>query len=102
MAPPLRDYAETLDPLPNPQWTFRRVYLWLVSTVLLIMLWRAVERAPPDAIETIALGLIVLLGFALSIYLIGPTAEHIVRLGAALKLPERRRDHDFGPPESAP
>lgn len=81
-ATPIADHAEPLArALPDGVWTFRRVFVWLLTLVLLTLIWRIVELAPAEHLAGIAQGLIGLIALLVIVYTIGPTAEHIVRLG---------------------
>ncbi|BCW89979.1 hypothetical protein sos41_31470 [Alphaproteobacteria bacterium SO-S41] len=79
------DYAERAAAMPANTWTFRRIFVFIVTGVLLVLLWRLVELMPVEAAPEIAKWLIVLIAIFAVLYLVGPTAEHVVRLGSIVQ-----------------
>lgn len=65
---------------PEPKWVWRRLIVWVVSVFAMLQLHGILKRIPLEHIAQIADRLLVLLGLVLAVYLIGPTAEHIVAL----------------------
>lgn len=63
---------------PEPQWTFRRVYVWAVTALACGALGWIIARAPESDLRELGLRITWLLLAVITIYLIGPTAEHIV------------------------
>lgn len=72
-APPSR-------PMPEPQWFWRRLLTWVVVVAALVGVHRVIGLIPAGQLAPIADRLIYLLGAVVTLYLIGPTAEHIVAL----------------------
>lgn len=79
------DYAEPLKGLPAGVWTFRRVFVFALTLIAMALVWRIIELAPPAYLAAIAKWLIGLVGLLVVVYTIGPTAEHIVRLGKVVE-----------------
>lgn len=75
------DYAEQAAALPPNKWTFRRFAFFLVVAVLLALRWREIELMPAEDLRETAHDGALLIGLFAILYFIGPTAEHIVRLG---------------------
>lgn len=72
--------------LPEPQWLWRRIYVFVASFGLWRLLGRLVERAGPEQTPQIAHGLMTLLALMLVLYLVAPTAQQLVALSANLRL----------------
>lgn len=72
--------------LPQPQWLWRRLYVFVASFGLWRLLDRLVERAGPEQMSQIANGLMTLLALMLVLYLVAPTAQQLVALSANLRL----------------
>lgn len=78
------------SPMPESSWRWRRIYTWTLTIVILVLMWRAVDRLADIAVVEPAVGIpafvtvlkLLLIGqiiFGLN-YLVGPTAEHIVQM----------------------
>lgn len=67
-------------PLPEAQWLWRRLAIF---TVCIFAMWKLnglIDRLPLGDLRPITQHLILLLATLLALYLIGPTAEHIIAL----------------------
>lgn len=67
-------------PLPEGQWVWRRVAIFTVCSFLMWKLHGLIDRMPLGDLRPITQHLILLLATLLALYLIGPTAEHIIAL----------------------
>lgn len=72
--------------VPEAQWLWRRLYVFIASFGLWRLLDRLVERAGPEQMAEIAHGLMTLLALMLVLYLVAPTAQQLVALSANLRL----------------
>ncbi len=79
------DYAERLSALPANSWTFRRIFIFAATALLLALEWRMVELMPPADLAGVAKWHVALIGLLAFLYLVGPTAEHVVRLGSLVQ-----------------
>lgn len=79
------------DPLPEPSWTFRRWFTWLLTAACLIfigcIIWRITESRH---LAGVAYGLIGLCALIATYYLIAPSAEHLAKLARLADLFKRR------------
>lgn len=73
-------------PLAEGRWLWRRLYVFVGSAGLWLLLARTVEAAPPQAVLPLARGLMGLLALVLALYLVAPTAQQLVELTANLRL----------------
>lgn len=73
-------------PLAEGRWVWRRLYVFVSSVVIWTLLAVAVARVPPALLPTVAQGLMSLLGIILVLYLVAPTAQHLVEIAAHLRL----------------
>ncbi|MDQ1154015.1 hypothetical protein [Brevundimonas sp. SORGH_AS_0993] len=74
------------QPLAEGRWLWRRLYAFLVSAGLWLLLLRAVETMPPERLVHATDGLMGLLALILVLYLVAPTAQQLIALIAELKL----------------
>ena len=65
-------------PLPEGQWFWRRLAIFTVCSFVMWKLNGLIDRLPLGDLRTITQHLILLLATLLALYLIGPTAEHII------------------------
>lgn len=72
-------------PQPEAQWLWRRLFTWIVTAFILLQLHLLIARMPLEDLRTIAERLIMLLASLIALYLIGPSAEHIIALVRAWK-----------------
>ncbi|WP_242913472.1 hypothetical protein [Brevundimonas pishanensis] len=72
-------------PQPEAQWLWRRLFTWIVTAFILLQLHLLIDRMPLEDLRTIAERLILLLASLIALYLIGPSAEHIIALVRAWK-----------------
>ena len=85
MSPAQRDalVAAIQDPPPEPSWGWRRGLTWFITVVSLAlvggMIWKL---APGMAGVGIAYGLIGLVGWTATLYLVGPSADEVARIFA--------------------
>ena len=76
-----RRMIDPQDPLPEPKFTYRRIFSYGVSLALLAILGLIVWRIDDgDALRQLALYLCVLLFFVITYYMVAPSAEQIVKL----------------------
>lgn len=84
------------DPLPEPSWLWRRLYVYVVSIAFLVLISMAVHRMSevasvnPEtgvaALLTVIKWLIAALICVLTYYLVAPSAEQIVKMIQASRL----------------
>ena len=80
------DGRTTVQPLAEGRWLWRRLYVFLVSAGLWLLLLRSLGRMPPDRLVHAADGLMGLLALTLVLYLMAPTAQQLAAMIAELKL----------------
>lgn len=69
------------DPLPESNFFWRRIYSYLVTCALIGLLIFVVSKMQsPESLRIAALYLSVLLWFAVTYYMVAPSAEQIVRI----------------------
>lgn len=78
------------DPLPEANWLWRRVFVYLVTGVILYMVWGAMDRLAASAMllpergipALLALSkwLIAMSGLVVTFYMVAPSAEQIVKM----------------------
>lgn len=73
-------------PLPEGRWLWRRLYAFLVSGGLWVLLMRVVGRAAPEQTPRLAEGLMGLLALILVLYLVAPTAQQLAALAASTRI----------------
>lgn len=80
------------QPLAEGRWLWRRLYAFMVSAGLLVLLMRTVARMPADMLPKMTDGLMGLLALILVLYLVAPTAQQLAALiaEARLRLPGGR------------
>lgn len=71
--------------LAEGRWLWRRLYVFVVSLALWRMLASVIDRAPAEAMDRIASGLMGLLALILVLYLVAPTAQQLIALFASLR-----------------
>lgn len=72
--------------LAEAKWLWRRLYVFAASFALWRVLSRVVDRTEPNALPTVASGLMSLLALTLVLYLVAPTAQQLVALLGNLRL----------------
>lgn len=84
MSPSQREILERMqDPPPEPKWGWRRFYTFLVTVVGLGLVgWIIHKIAPGVPGAGIAYGLIGLVGWIGTLYLVGPSADEVARIFA--------------------
>ena len=85
-----RILADPQDPLPEANWLWRRVFIFLVTTVVLFLVYGAVDRLGAVAVVRPEIGIpafvsiVKLLVFTVNImalfYMVAPSAEQITKL----------------------
>ena len=75
-----------LPPLAEARWLWRRLYVFLASCALWLLLAHAIERTEPEALPQVASGLMSLLALTLVLYLVAPTAQQLIVLMANLRI----------------
>jgi len=74
------DAVENGNAIPEPSWNFRRVYVWVVTVVALLILAYIVHVARENDLSGVAYGLIGLVAWVVTVYLIAPTIESLVQI----------------------
>lgn len=88
--PPVSVDAAGQDPLPEAKWFFRRIYIFVLSTIFIIGVgWLAtwIHQQPGGAASEIIAAeykmvrwILLLLWFAITYYLVAPSAEQVTRM----------------------
>lgn len=86
--------ADPQDPLPESNWVWRRIFVFIVLAALLAGAWFKVDTLGQVALagnESAVLGLIAIIKWALALagtlmmfYLVSPSAEQVVKMLATL------------------
>ena len=76
------DAVENGNPIPEPKWFYRRVFTWSVTAVALLILAFIVWAGRNGDLSGVAYGLIALVAWLSTIYLIAPSAEILARIAA--------------------
>ena len=75
------------DPLPEPTFTYRRIFSYGLSLALIGLLAGVIWRMDDgDMLRQVALYLCVLLFFVITYYMVAPSAEQIVKIIQAAKV----------------
>lgn len=79
---------ETSDPIATePKFTFRRIFSYVVGSVILTLLTILVFRVETDAAkETIVICLSINLWWLNTLYIVGPSGEQVFRMLSTVKL----------------
>lgn len=98
------------DPLPEPTWLWRRLYVYAVSIVFLALIWVGVHRLAEAAMLEPSRGIGALLSAVqwliaaliclITYYLVAPSAEQIVKMIQAARI--KRREIDAEQPKAPP
>ena len=72
--------------LAEGRWLWRRLYVFVASAALWLLLARAVGRTAPADLPRVADGLMGLIALMLVLYLVAPTAQQMIALLANLRL----------------
>lgn len=72
--------------LAEGRWLWRRLYVFLASAALWLLLARAVGRTTPADLPRVADGLMGLIALMLVLYLVAPTAQQMIAMLANLRL----------------
>ena len=72
--------------LAEGRWLWRRLYVFVASAALWLLLARAVGRTQPADLPRVADGLMGLIALMLVLYLVAPTAQQMIALLANLRL----------------
>lgn len=72
--------------LAEGRWLWRRLYVFVASAALWLLLARAVGRTAPADLPRVADGLMGLMALMLVLYLVAPTAQQMIALLANLRL----------------
>ncbi|MFK0298902.1 hypothetical protein ACIQTU_06745 [Brevundimonas sp. NPDC090276] len=72
--------------LAEGRWLWRRLYVFVASAGLWVLLARAVGRTAPADLPRVAEGLMGLIALMLVLYLVAPTAQQMVAMLANLRL----------------
>jgi hypothetical protein len=84
------------DPLPEPTWLWRRLYVYAVSIVFMVLIWVSVHQLAEAAMMEPSRGigallsalkwLILTLTCVITYYLVAPSAEQIVKMIQAARI----------------
>jgi len=72
--------------LAEGRWLWRRLYVFVASAALWLLLARAVGRTAPADLPRVADGLMGLIALMLVLYLVAPTAQQMIAMLANLRL----------------
>ena len=72
--------------LAEGRWLWRRLYVFVASAGLWLLLARTVGRTAPADLPRVADGLMGLIALMLVLYLVAPTAQQMVAMLANLRL----------------
>ncbi|MNU65490.1 hypothetical protein D3C71_547830 [compost metagenome] len=72
--------------LAEGRWLWRRLYVFVASAGLWLLLARAVGRTAPADLPRVADGLMGLIALMLVLYLVAPTAQQMIAMLANLRL----------------
>lgn len=73
------------DPLPEPQWFFRRIFTWGVTLLAAAGVGFIIGLAPRDDLQLIALFLVGLISLLATLYLIAPSAPELAAIFRELR-----------------
>ena len=76
--------------LAEGRWLWRRLYVYATSGGAWLLLDRLIALVPPDAAPDLARALMALLALTLVLYLVAPTAQHLITSLSLLKTGEGR------------
>ncbi|WP_292051252.1 MULTISPECIES: hypothetical protein [unclassified Brevundimonas] len=71
--------------LAEGQWVWRRLYVYLCTMLIWVLLRDALHRAPADQVQRFAEGLMGLLALMSLLYLVAPSAQQVVNLARGHK-----------------
>lgn len=72
--------------LAEGRWLWRRLYVFVASAALWLLLARAVGRTAPADLPRVADGLMGLIALMLVLYLVAPSAQQMIAMLANLRL----------------
>lgn len=72
--------------LAEGRWLWRRLYVFVASAALWLLLARTVGRTAPADLPRVADGLMGLIALMLVLYLVAPTAQQMIAMLANLRL----------------
>lgn len=72
--------------LAEGRWLWRRLYVFVASAALWLLLARTVGRTAPADLPRVADGLMGLIALMLVLYLVAPTAQQMIAMLANLHL----------------
>ena len=72
--------TDTAQVLAEGRWLWRRLYVYLTTLLIWLLLREAVRLAPADQLRHLADGLMGLIALMCLLYLVAPTAQQIVNL----------------------
>ena len=79
--------VDVQDPLPESNFFWRRIFAYVLSSLLLGLLAYVVfKMTQPESLRTAALYLSILLWFSMTYYMIAPSAEQVTRIIQAAKI----------------
>lgn len=81
----MRDPSSARPNLAEGQWVWRRLYVYLATMLIWLLLRDAVHRAPPEQVRHLADGLMGLVALMSLLYLVSPSAQQVVNLARGHK-----------------
>ncbi len=94
--PTLAPFPDAQDPLPESNWFWRRVFVFLVTAAILWMVWGAITRlgavavVVPDqgipALLSLCRWLLLITAMMVTYYMVAPSAEQTIKMMQTAKL----------------
>lgn len=81
----MRQRTSSRPNLAEGQWVWRRLYVYLATMLIWVLLRDAVHRAPADQVRHLADGLMGLVALMSLLYLVAPSAQQVVNLARGRK-----------------
>jgi multisubunit Na+/H+ antiporter MnhG subunit len=81
----LSPLSETVPPLAEGRWLWRRLFVFLTAAGLLRLLERVLDRMDAATAARAADGVLMLLGLTVVLYLVAPTAQQLIAFVAQLR-----------------
>jgi hypothetical protein len=74
------DAVENGNAIPETRWLFRRIYIWVVTVTSLLILAYIVHVARENNLTGVAYGLIGLVAWVVTVYVVAPSVESLVQI----------------------
>jgi hypothetical protein len=105
-------YIDPQDPLPEPTWLWRRIFVYGVAAAVLALIWVGVQHLaevsalePLRGVEALLTTLQWLIGALVCVvtyYLVAPSAEQIVKMVQAASIHRARLNADSSDSDTPP